>query len=78
MKKLLCVTAALSLGLLALAPAGTQAPDELILEGGRIVDGTGAPWFLADVAVRDGRIVAVGSLAGRPAKRRIDARGLIV
>ncbi|MGH9317306.1 MAG: N-acyl-D-amino-acid deacylase family protein, partial [Thermoanaerobaculia bacterium] len=42
------------------------------------VDGTGAPWFLADVAVRDGRIVAVGSLAGRPAKRRIDARGLIV
>ncbi len=78
MKKLLCITAALSLCSLALSPAATQAPDDLIFEGGRVVDGTGAPWFAADVAVRDGRIVAVGSLAGRAAKRRIDARGLIV
>ncbi|HSS45021.1 MAG TPA: D-aminoacylase, partial [Thermoanaerobaculia bacterium] len=78
MRNLLCVTAALSLGLLALAPAATPAPDDLILEGGRLVDGTGAPWFVADVALRDGRIVAIGSLAARPAKRRIDAHGLVV
>src|SRR6185436_3860665 len=36
------------------------------------------PWFTADVAVRDGRITAVGNLAGRKAGRRIDARGLVV
>ncbi len=42
------------------------------------MDGTGAPWFVADVAVRDGRVVAVGNLAGRTAGRRIDARGLVV
>jgi dihydroorotase/N-acyl-D-amino-acid deacylase len=42
------------------------------------VDGTGAPWFTADVAVRGGRITAVGNLAGRKAGRRIDARGLVV
>ena len=42
------------------------------------MDGTGAPWFVADVAVRDGRVVAVGNLAGRTTGRRIDARGLVV
>jgi N-acyl-D-amino-acid deacylase len=77
MKKL-CITAALSLSALALTSAGTQSPEDLILEGGRIVDGTGAPWFTGDVAVRDARIVAIGSLNGRPAKRRIDVHGLVV
>lgn len=42
------------------------------------MDGTGAPWFAADVGVRDGKIAAVGVLAGHPAKRTIDARGLVV
>ena len=52
--------------------------DDFVFEGGRVVDGTGAPWFVGDVAVRDGRIAALGKLDGRPAKRRIDARGLVV
>src|SRR5437868_4236343 len=65
--------------LLALAPApSSDGPYDLLLSGGRVVDGTGAPWFAADVGVRDGRIVAVGILAGHPAKRTIDAKGLIV
>ena len=42
------------------------------------MDGSGAPWFTADVAVRDGKIAAVGVLAGHPATRSIDAKGLIV
>jgi hypothetical protein len=52
--------------------------DDFVLEGGRVVDGTGAPWFVADVAVRGGRVAAIGSLSGRTARRRIDARGLVV
>lgn len=56
----------------------TAPMDDLVFEGGRVVDGTGAPWFVADVAVRDGRIEAVGRLSKRPARRRIDARGLVV
>jgi N-acyl-D-amino-acid deacylase len=42
------------------------------------MDGTGNPWFRADVAVRDGKIVAVGHLPGATAARVIDASGLVV
>jgi dihydroorotase/N-acyl-D-amino-acid deacylase len=65
---------------LALPPPKTGAKeiDDFILENGRVADGTGAPLFSADVAVRGGRIVAIGKLADRPARRRIDARGLVI
>ncbi len=52
--------------------------DEIIIINGRIVDGTGAPAFMGDIAVNAGRITEVGSLAGRPAQRVIDAEGLLV
>ena len=57
---------------------GRQAAYDLIIRNGHVVDGTGNPWFAADVAVRGDRIVAVGRLAGATAKREIDARGLVV
>jgi dihydroorotase/N-acyl-D-amino-acid deacylase len=75
MKKSLLALAASAI-FLALAPA--DAPYDLLLTGGRVVDGTSAPWFVADVGVRSGRIVAVGALAGHAAKRTIDASGLYV
>ena len=75
MKKLLWLLA-LPLGVLALAPS--EEPLDLLIAGGRVVDGSGAPWFAADVGVRGGKIVAVGALAGRPAKRTIDAKGMLV
>src|SRR5437867_3049579 len=50
---------------------------DLIIRHGRIVDGTGAAAFLADVAVKDGRIAAIGSLTNQ-AKAEIDAEGLMV
>ncbi|HEY3173755.1 MAG TPA: D-aminoacylase [Thermoanaerobaculia bacterium] len=77
MKKLLALGTLLVLPLALVAPRAATI-DDLVFEGGRVVDGTGAPWFVADVAVRDGRIVAIGSLGKRPAKRRIDAWGLVV
>ena len=75
MKKLLFALPAV-LCLLALAPA--EAPYDLLFVGGRVVDGTSAPWFVADVGVRDGRIVAIGALSGHAAKRTIDARSLVI
>lgn len=48
-----------------------------VIRGGTIVDGTGKPAFTGDVAITGGRIVAVGGKQG-PAKRDIDANGLLV
>jgi N-acyl-D-amino-acid deacylase len=75
MKKLL-LGIPLALGLLALAPQ--DEPYDLLITGGRVIDGTGAPWFAADVGVRGGKVAAIGVLTGQPAKRTIDARGLYV
>ena len=49
-----------------------------MITGGRLVDGTGAPWSLADVGIVGDRITAVGDLRTRTASRTIDARGLYV
>src|SRR5439155_18937309 len=71
--------AAVLLSLFVLLPSPQiDSTFELIFAGGRVIDGTGAPWFVADVGVRNGRIAAVGSLGGAPATRRIDAHNLIV
>jgi N-acyl-D-amino-acid deacylase len=51
---------------------------DLLIKNGRVVDGTGNPWFTADVAVRGDRIVAIGKLAAAKATREIDAAGLVV
>ncbi len=51
---------------------------DLIIRNGHIVDGTGSPWYSGDVAVRGGRIAAVGSLPSATAVKTIDAAGLVV
>lgn len=50
---------------------------DLVLRGGTVADGTGAPVFEADVGVKDGRIAAVGKIAGAGAEE-VDARGQLV
>ena len=51
---------------------------DLLIQGGLMVDGTGAPRVTADVAVVDGRIAAIGDLAGSEATEVIDATGKVV
>jgi N-acyl-D-amino-acid deacylase len=62
-------------GLLACAAQGAEF--DLLLKNGRVIDGTGNPAFHADVAIRRGRIAAVGRVAGG-AREVIDARGLVI
>jgi dihydroorotase/N-acyl-D-amino-acid deacylase len=58
---------------------GTQGqPFDLVIAHGRIVDGTGSPWYSGDVGIRNGRIAAIGNLADAPRKRTIDAQGKVV
>jgi N-acyl-D-amino-acid deacylase len=76
MKILLCCLAAL---LSAASLAAQPGPYDLVIRNGRIVDGTGSPWYAGDVAIRGGRIAAIGHLdAAVPAKRTIDAAGKVV
>jgi N-acyl-D-amino-acid deacylase len=70
---------------LASAAPAASTPDaapgpvyDVLLRGGRIVDGTGNPWFTADLALRGDRIAAIGRLADAPAKKTLDVRGLVV
>jgi N-acyl-D-amino-acid deacylase len=51
---------------------------DLLIRNGRIVDGTGNPWFYGDVAIRGDRLAAMGRLPRTKAKRVIDAKGLVV
>jgi dihydroorotase/N-acyl-D-amino-acid deacylase len=51
---------------------------DILITNGRVVDGTGAPWFRADIGIAGDRIAAIGQLAGRDAALRIDASNLVV
>ncbi len=85
----------LSLAVLLLAEAlGAQDTYDLVIRGGKVVDGTGNPWLYADMGIRGGKIVAIRPTLARSAsegkpvgttltsntsgKREIDATGLIV
>jgi N-acyl-D-amino-acid deacylase len=71
----------LAIAVLAALPLCARAADpeyDLLIRGGRIVDGTGNPWFHGDVAIRGEKIVAVGRVPEGKAKRVIDAKGLVV
>jgi N-acyl-D-aspartate/D-glutamate deacylase len=65
-------------GVVAAACGPSQPSFDLVISGGSVIDGTGSPAVSADVGVRDGRIAAIGQLAGAEAERRIDAAGLVV
>ena len=68
------------------SPPGPAGPTEdgafdVVIEGGRLVDGTGNAWYPADVAIRGDRIAAItlpGALRDEPARRRVDATGKVV
>jgi dihydroorotase/N-acyl-D-amino-acid deacylase len=59
--------------------ASQQAPLDVLVTGGRVIDGTGSPFFYADIGIRGDAIVFVGAPGTAvPAARRIDAKGLVV
>src|SRR5687767_1094932 len=58
--------------------AQAQQPYDLVIRNGRIIDGTGSPWYRADVAVRGDTIALIAPSIPDPATRVVDANGQIV
>ena len=79
MKRLVIALALVLVAALLTPPLEAQVEAyDLIIMNGRVVDGTGNPWFYGDVAIRGDRIVKVGYVGPGRAIRRIDASGMIV
>ena len=53
-------------------------PFDIVIVNGHVIDGTGSPWYAADIGIRDGRIAEIGRLSDANTARRIDARGAVV
>ena len=70
------VTIFVFLSLLLTMPQSQQF--DLLIRGGRVVDGSGRPAYTADVAIKDDRIVKIGNLSQATAARVIDARNLVI
>ena len=64
---------AVTLLLFPLSHVQAQEHYDVIIRNGRVLDGTGNPWFHGDVAIKDGKIAAVGPLTGATADEEIDA-----
>jgi len=77
--RLRCFSLLLAAALIHGSAEGGEAQEyDLILRGGRVMDGSGNPWFRADVAVTGDRIVAVGDLADAHGREEVDLDGLLV
>jgi N-acyl-D-aspartate/D-glutamate deacylase len=75
------LTTVLSLFVLLSCPAGSQAADpnyDVVIANGKIVDGSGNPWFYGNVAIENGRIARIGKFDPMLGKRVIDAKGMVV
>jgi len=70
---------ALLLSLVVLSRSSAQSPPfDIVITRGWIIDGTGSPWYSADIGIRGGRIAAIGNLTAARRTRSIDAHGQVV
>lgn len=63
---------------LLMVPGLLCAQYDVLITNGKIVDGTGNPWFYGDIAIRGDSIAAIGKLTGATARETIDAHGLVI
>ena len=75
---LLCAVGILGQTSMPAQSGGQTEQFDVVILHGHIIDGTGSPWYSADLGIRNGHIAAIGDLAGAPAKQKIDAQGKVV
>jgi N-acyl-D-amino-acid deacylase len=63
---------------LSAVACAADAPFDIVITNGHIIDGTGSPWYSGDIGIRDGRIAAMGNLSAAARKRTMDARSRVV
>ncbi len=63
---------------MSLSVAAQTPAYDIVITNGHIIDGTGSPWYSADIGIHDGKIAAIGNLSSYVRKRTIDANGKIV
>ena len=68
----------LGLGNASAAERPSGATYDVVISNGRIVDGTGNPWFYGDLAIKGGKIAKIGKIDPKAGKRVIDAKGMAV
>src|SRR5678815_5532047 len=78
MVRLAAATTILGCVLVLSGAALSQQSYDLVIRNGRVLDGTGSPWYRADVAIRGDSIVRIAKSIDEPATRIIDATGAIV
>jgi len=76
-KRWLIITSALTMIMFSLAGCKSRKFD-ILVKNGKIIDGTGNPWFYGDIGITGDTIVEIGDLSGRTAAKTIDAQGLAV
>jgi dihydroorotase/N-acyl-D-amino-acid deacylase len=72
------ISLAICLAGFSCSAATRQAPFDILITNGHIIDATGSPWFSGDIGIRDGRIAAIGHLRDAPSRKTIDAGGKVV
>jgi len=69
----------IAFGLIGCGARAASVPSyDIVIRNGHVIDGTGSPWYAADIAIKDGRIAAIGRLGDVDAKQVIDAHGMVV
>ncbi len=55
-----------------------MADFDIVIHGGRLIDGAGNPWYYGDVAIKDGKIATIGRINPESGRRAISAKGMVV
>ena len=80
LRTVVCIGLVVGFNFGGLAGSATAAEPtyDVVIQGGRVVDGSGTASYVADVALNDGKIAAIGRIDETAARRKIDATGLVV
>ena len=69
----------IAFGLIGCGARAAPVPSyDIVIRNGHVIDGSGSPWYATDIAIKDGRIAAIGRLGNVDAKQVIDAHGMVV